>query len=610
LDFVNKSRKFILQSRATLETTRGVRLSYIRWLVIIALLGFHFLDLNFRPTPLPFSLDTPLLLIGIYAVFNLISWLISLTVGKGNNAIVNVFLIIDLIVTTGICSQFDNTQLFFFPYIFALLITIMIGVGEGIGAAIFILVANVATDIIRFQKFDLRTTTTTLPISLELVSLGLTILIYALAIYIITSSPKPLTQLQDELLEEAVARANTANLTELQNRVKAIYRVANTLNNTLDYQKVIGSILRELESVFDVSVGAVLLFDKQSNLRVEDGLRLNQAERQMTVPIKTGIMRDSMMSGSSSLVNDARTLQELYAIFPSLQGCPGVILMPMRGGFEVFGMVIIASRQENAYTSQDLEWVTALTSHPVVALQNAQLYNSILQDRNKMIRDVEEVRHTLARNLHDGPAQAVAAFSMQAEFIRRLIKSDPDKAVEELSSLGRQAQQTSKEIRNLLFELRPLALESQGLIEALEQYASRFPINPDDPKVQFSANNYQGRISPNVETTIFTVLQEAVNNARKHAQAQHIWLSLDSQEGYIIASAQDDGKGFDVKAVESNYDKRGSLGMTNMHERAALVNGTFQLNSVPGRGTIAILKIPLNQANTSVPATNLNSRGH
>lgn len=601
-----------MQSRATLEITRGVRLSYARWLIILGLLVFYLLDLTFKNQAI--GPDLVIIAIGAYAVFNLIMWVISLSFGKGNNGLVATSLFIDLLATIGISTQFNQPQLFTFPYIAALLIMILVGVWQGVGGVVLVALANIGTISLKASTFDPRKTDTVTPLSLELLGVSLSAAIFGISIYILTSSAKPITRLQDELLEEAVAKANTSNLTELQNRVKAVYRVARTLNRTLDPQKVIEGILVELETVFDVSVGAVLLFDDHNRMRVVDGLRLSPSERQITVELGAGVIRETVLSGEPDLITDHGRLQELYNIFPSLRDCRSVILMPMRGGSEVFGLVLIASRQENAYSSQDLEWVVALTSHPVVSLQNAKLYNAILEDRNKVIRDIEEIRHNLARNLHDGPAQAVAAFSMQAEFIRRLIKADPDKAIEELSALGKQALQTSKEIRTLLFELRPIALESQGLEAALEQYAGRFPMSPDDPKVHFSTNNFNGRLSPNVETTVFMVMQEAVNNARKHAKAKNMWLNLEMKDGYLIATAQDDGKGFDMEEVQRKALK-GSLGTTNMRERAALVGGGVDLRSMPGRGTIVILRIPLNETNTAlspaqIEAANANQLAH
>ncbi len=599
MDFVNQSRKFILQSRASLESKWGVRLSYARWLAIFGIGGFYVLEQTLSNSPI--TLDTTAMLLGGYAAFNLIAWLISLTFGRGKSVIITAALLIDVIVTIAISVQF-TVQVFFFPYIFALLIMLLVGLWEGLGACILIAGANIATIISKVPSFDFKATRSGVPIGLELTAFIFSLLIFGFSVYILTLSSKPLARIQDELLEEAVAKANTASLIQLQNRVRAIYRVATTLSATLDYQQVIDGILGELGTVFDVTVGAVLLFDENSNLRVESGLRLNPNEHHQTFEVGQGLRRDLLMRGEPTLINgEEAKLKEIYNILPSMEGCPSVILMPMRVGYEVFGLVIIASRQSSAYVAQDVEWVVALTSHPVVAIQNAKLLHSIVEDRNKRIRDVEEVKHNLARNLHDGPAQTVASFSMQAEFIRRLIKSDPDKAVAEVNELGKTALQTSKEIRTLLYELRPLILEADGLVSALEQYAARFPMTPDDPKAHFSATNFSGRLSPNVETTIFTVLQEAVNNARKHAKAKNIWLSLATENGYVVATAKDDGQGFDVRAVETKYELRGSLGMTNMRERASLVNGTTKLESYPGRGTVVTIRIPLNESNTTVP---------
>ncbi len=594
LELADRSRKFILESRSSLENTRGLRLSYARWIIIAGLVGLHLLEQNMLPT-----LDTGYLLIGAYALFNLGMWVISFSFGKGNMFIVSSSLLGDIILTT-ITSYYFQSPVYYIPYVFSLLIIVLIGVGEGVTATLLVAVVN---GVIYSLKGPVNIPLP--PINPNLIGAALVPLLFGAALFIINNSPLPITKLQDKVVEEALERISTTNLEEMQNRVKAIYRVARTLSQSLDYQKVIEGILGELQTIFDVYAGVVLLFDEQGELKVAHSVNLKIEETEKPLKIGNSILREMVMKGEPTLIEEKEHFNQIYNLFPSFQACRSAILMPLRSGFEVFGVVIITSLKEKAYLHQDLEWVVALTSHPVVSLQNAKLYNSILADRNRMIRDVEEIRHTLARNLHDGPAQAVAAFSMQAEFIHRLIKTDSDKAVQEVVALGKQAIQTSKEIRNLLFELRPLALETSGLDGALEQYSARFPINPEDPKVHFSAGNFKGRLAPNVETTIFTVLQEAVNNARKHARAGNIWLNLQMKEGFIYASAQDDGAGFDIKAVETNYEKRGSLGMTNMRERAALVNGSVKLESHLGRGTIVALRIPLNEANTIVPPKNL-----
>jgi signal transduction histidine kinase len=358
-------------------------------------------------------------------------------------------------------------------------------------------------------------------------------------------------------------------------------------------------VLNEIEMVFEISVGAVMFFEGTADsLKVADSEGLTEAERKRHYNTSKGILKEALAQAKPILVNDEETLEEWCKLLPSLSNCRTALIMPLRGGFEVYGLLLIASNKADKYHESDLQLMVALTSHTIVAMQNATLYRNLLAERNKMLTAEEEVRHTLARNLHDGPAQAVASFSMQLEFLRRLFRSEPDRAMSELILLGKTAQQTSKEIRTLLYELRPLVLESQGLEAALEQYAARFPTNPHDPAVYFStAGEEDIHLNSNVETTIFTILQEAVNNARKHAEAKNIWLQVEFKEGFVIAVAQDDGKGFDTSDIELNYDKRGSLGLTNMRERATLVGGKVTIESKPGKGTRVMIRIPLTTSN-------------
>jgi len=113
-----------------------------------------------------------------------------------------------------------------------------------------------------------------------------------------------------------------------------------------------------------------------------------------------------------------------------------------------------------------------------VALQNAQLIYDLQQERTKLLSKEEEVRHQLARDLHDGPAQSLAAITMNVEFIKRLLDRDPQRVLPELDKLGQLAKRTTHEVRTMLFELRPLALETQGLDVTLHQYFERFRDNP------------------------------------------------------------------------------------------------------------------------------------
>lgn len=606
MDLANRSRKLISQQMQSLEQKRNLRISYARWLFVLAIFILYGLQLTVNNQIFNFTSPAVLLIAG-YAVYSIIAWAVSAAFGRQFKLLPVVTLWLDVILALAISWQFGKeVPIFAMAYLPALLLVIVGGI---IGGGLAVLVVGITNTAFFLSNSTLPGLDLKSNLGLIMLATFLMAILVVVSLFIITQSRTALTKADKEVLEEAIANANSSNLQELQNRVKAVYRVASTLSATLDYQKVVRNILVEVESVFDLTVGTVLIFEGTVNaIRVADAIGLTEEEMRKPIETRYGVMKEALAEARPILVADEESMDEWRKIFPSLNSCHNAMVMPMRGGYEVYGLLLIASKQYETYHETDLEMLVALTSHTVVAMQNATLYRNLLEDRNKMLTAEEEVRHTLARNLHDGPAQAVAAFSMQTEFIRRLFRSEPERAMQELQALGKQAQQTSKEIRTLLYELRPLVLESQGLNAALEQYAARFPTNPNDPQVHFSASNdFSNRLNPAVENTVFTILQEAVNNTRKHAQAHNIWLHLDLKDGFLVASAQDDGKGFDLASVERSYDQRGSLGLTNMRERAALVSGTVNIVSQPGRGTSVIIRIPLTEATLAAPGVGATS---
>ncbi|MBS3754022.1 MAG: sensor histidine kinase, partial [Anaerolineales bacterium] len=215
-------------------------------------------------------------------------------------------------------------------------------------------------------------------------------------------------------------------------------------------------------------------------------------------------------------------------------------------------------------------------------------------EKDQIIKVQEEARRRLARALHDGPTQTVAAIPMQISRARHLLNRDVDAAAEALYQTEDLARRTSKQIRHMLFTLRPLILESEGLTAALESMAEKtretFGQNVSiktDPSLMEELNM-------NAKTVIFTITEEAVNNARKHANADHIQIRLQRlQEDLALLEIEDDGKGFDVEKVTDSYEDRDSLGMINMRERAELVEGVFHIKSQPGQGTTIQVVLPL-----------------
>ena len=153
----------------------------------------------------------------------------------------------------------------------------------------------------------------------------------------------------------------------------------------------------------------------------------------------------------------------------------------------------------------------------------------------------------------------------------------------------------------MLFTLRPLVLESQGLIAALEAMADKMDDTYDQNVVVEVDSDIVDALEPGKQAVIFYLAEEAVNNARKHAKAKHIWITLRPiRKGVALLEIKDDGLGFEVKKVEEAYEERGSLGMINMKERTELINGVLHIDSAVGRGTRVRIAIPLTDEATDL----------
>jgi signal transduction histidine kinase len=258
--------------------------------------------------------------------------------------------------------------------------------------------------------------------------------------------------------------------------------------------------------------------------------------------------------------------------------------------------MIFAHPDANYFNSDRRDMLDMIGRQSVVAIQNARLYQDLVEEKERMIDVHEEARKKLARDLHDGPTQSVAAMAMRINIARRLVEKDPKSAVDELSKIEELAHRTTKEIRHMLFTLRPLVLESQGLAAALKSMADKMRETYNQNVTVNIDENIATQMEMGKQGVIFYIIEEAINNARKHASAANIWVRLNTfQVGLALLEIEDNGVGFDVEAVNKAYENRSSLGMVNLRERTELVNGLLNIQSAIGKGTKVQVYIPLTE---------------
>jgi signal transduction histidine kinase len=386
-------------------------------------------------------------------------------------------------------------------------------------------------------------------------------------------------------------------------RLRAIYELTSTLTATLSYRRVLDSALDIGYTMLDPNtenhesdplVSAVLLF-RGGLLRVGSARRFTNADLRVSLEGNEGILRKVFDEGEPILTSDVGYDSELGRLI-ALRNCTSAYCFPLRSGFNVYGAMLYAHPDPNYFTLDRRDMLDIIGRQAVVAIQNARLYQDLVEEKERMVEVHEEARKKLARDLHDGPTQSVAAMAMRLNIARRILERDPDKAGDELVKIEELAHRTSKEIRHMLFTLRPLVLESQGLTAALKAMADKMRETFGQHVIVDVSPQIESQLEISKQGVIFYIIEEAVTNARKHASASTIWVRLQPLEpGVAVLEVEDDGIGFDVNAVNRAYDKRSSLGMVNLRERAELVNGLLNVQSTPGKGTKVSVYLPLTE---------------
>jgi signal transduction histidine kinase len=439
-------------------------------------------------------------------------------------------------------------------------------------------------------------------VALALVPLGLFYLLFGVLLGYFCGR---LRSLIDQAQEETQAARREVARAERE-RIRSLYKLISALGATLNYQRVMDTAMDIGYSTLAITdggsehmVSAVLLYSQDDannpELKVGSARRFTAADMRIALPGKAGLIGRSIDQGTAQVSKGLAKDAELSRIV-ALRKCRESYCIPLRTGLDTYGVLLFAHPEEDFFTNERREILDIIGGQAIIALQNARLYMDLEKEKERIMEIQEEARKKLARDLHDGPTQSVAALAMRVNFARRLIEKDPKAAADELYKVEELARRTTKEIRHMLFTLRPLVLESQGLVAALQSMAEKMKDTYNQTVIIEADADTASQLEASKQGVIFYIAEEAVNNARKHAQAAHVWVQLKwAGTDLALLEIRDDGVGFDAATVDENYDTRGSLGMVNMRERAELVNGFLNIETRQGYGTRITLLIPLTE---------------
>jgi signal transduction histidine kinase len=204
----------------------------------------------------------------------------------------------------------------------------------------------------------------------------------------------------------------------------------------------------------------------------------------------------------------------------------------------------------------------------------------------------EEERRRIARELHDGVGPALASLNIRLRTARKLLERDQHPAAEEIEVLAELTQASIQDIRRLIHDLRPAALDELGLVPALREYAARYQ-EEQGLEVALALPESDERLPAALETTLFRVVQEALANVARHARARRVEVTMACGQREVTLCIADDGRGFDPQATRPGTH----LGLWSMRERVEQLGGRFEIESAPGAGTTVRAIIPLMTTN-------------
>lgn len=272
--------------------------------------------------------------------------------------------------------------------------------------------------------------------------------------------------------------------------------------------------------------------------------------------------------------------------------------VPIRRGDTVLGSLYLTNKEGGgAFTEADELAVQSLGAYAAVAIHNLHTLSRLRSLLSGLIAAQEEERRMVAYDLHDGLTQYVMASHAHLEAFRHAHKAGrKEKADRELDQGMRYLKDAIVESRRLVNGLRSLALDDLGLAGALEQLITEEKGHAGWEEAEFLHNVAGRRYHKNLETTVYRVAQEALTNARKHAQAKHVRLTLLTESGagsgipQLVLKIRDWGCGF---LAEQRAEDYGHVGLQSMFERVDLIGGTYSLKSTPGEGTLVHAVFPV-----------------
>ncbi len=374
-----------------------------------------------------------------------------------------------------------------------------------------------------------------------------------------------------------------------------------TLTSSLDLNRVLNSILVHLERVVSYDEAYVFL-RKGDWLQAVAGRGVLQVDDRLPrrrYAADNVLYRAIQETGHPVILTDAQgdpRLKEWGNNDVQICGWMGVPLMVRS---EVIGCLTLSSQTIGAFGQLEADLTQAFANQATVAIQNARLFEQVrvgrerLQSLSRRLVEVQETeRRHIARELHDEAGQSLSSLMVGLRLLEREI-DNPEAVIKGIGKLKKMTNEVSENLHRLAINLRPASLDHLGLVAALRQYIEAFG-RQTGLTTQFEVFGLSDqRFPPAVETNLYRVVQEALTNVVRHAQATHVDVLLERRGDQVVAIIEDNGVGFDPETIGHT----GRLGLLGIRERAEMLQGNLMIESAVGSGTTIYVEVPYANSN-------------
>src|SRR6266849_2667474 len=391
--------------------------------------------------------------------------------------------------------------------------------------------------------------------------------------------------------QAAISLDNARLYGELHSRLEemvGLQRLGTLLLEEHDFDRVLQSICQQLQRLTDAGgVGLALLEEDPRYLEMRTVVGPSaDVLRGARIPTEGSFAAEALRTNRSQRSDDAQNDPRGYKKSLILGNTQTILSVPMKTRQRTVGVLSVYNKQgEGGFTERDAELATFFANQAAAAIENARLYE---QTREYAV--VEE-RNRLARDLHDSVTQSLFSVTLLSEAALSLLDRDPTKARERLERANELAQGALAEMRALIFQLRPMTLQEEGLLSAVKKHLSALR-SRNGQVVELQVTGPERRLPAPVEDAAFGIIQESLNNVVKHANSPHAQVRLEFDVDCLRVTTIDSGVGFDPAAPRPVR----TLGMSTMRERAEGIGGRLVVEGAYGWGTSVSAELPIHHA--------------